>query len=93
MNADALRTGQKILNVVWVVMVLSFFVPMGALSSVLHRIAVLMVAAHLVEFAVFARSLAKLGGGLGQHFVKVLLYGIFHVQLVKLEAGEAGAAH
>ena len=91
MNADALRTGQKVLNVIWVVLALSFFVPMGGLGGVLHRIAFLMVAAHLVEFAVFARSLAKLGGGLGQHFV--LLYGIFHVQLVKLEAGEAGAAH
>jgi uncharacterized protein YhhL (DUF1145 family) len=92
MNADALRTGQKALNVIWVVLALSFVVPLGGIGGVLRGVAVLMLVAHLLEFAVFARQLAGLGGAMGQHFVKVLLYGMFHVQLVKLEAGEAGAA-
>jgi uncharacterized protein YhhL (DUF1145 family) len=93
MNADVLRTGQKALNVVWIVLALSFVLPMGTLGGVLQGVAMLMLAAHLLEFVVFARSLSKLGGSLGGHFVKVLLYGFFHVQLAKLEAGEAGVAH
>jgi uncharacterized protein YhhL (DUF1145 family) len=92
MNGDMLRTGQKVLNVLWVVLALSFFVPMGGLGSILRTVFVLMLAAHFLEFAIFGRTLARLGGSMGQHFVKVLLYGFFHIQLVKLEAGETGTA-
>ena len=92
MNSDMLRTGQKVLNVLWVVLALSFIVPMGGLGSILRSVFVLMLVAHILEFAFFGRTLVKLGGSMGQHLVKVLLYGFFHIQLVKLEAGEAGAA-
>jgi len=89
MNTDLLRNGQKALNVIWVVLALSFLLPLGGLGGTLRGAAVLLLAAHLLEFAVFGRQLTKLGGTLGHHFVKVLLYGFFHIQLVKLEAGEA----
>jgi uncharacterized protein YhhL (DUF1145 family) len=92
MNPETLRTAQKALNAVWVVLALSFVLPLGGLGAVLRGVAVLMLAAHLLEFAVFGRQLAKLGGSLGEHFVKVLLYGFFHIQLAKLEAGDAGPA-
>ena len=92
MNSDMLRTGQKVLNILWVVLAISFFVPMGGLGGILQGVFVLMLGAHLLEFLVFGRTLSKLGGSMGQHLIKVLLYGFFHIQLVKLEAGEASAS-
>ncbi len=92
MNPDVLRTGQKVLNVTWVVLILSFFVPMAGLNGLLQMVAIAMLAAHLVEFAIFGRKLEAAGGSMGQHFWKTLVYGFFHIKRVEAEAGEAGAA-
>ena len=91
MNVDFLRKGKMAINVLWVVLALSLVMPSGALATILHGLLALMLVAHVIEFAVFSRTLAKLGGSMGHHFVQVLLYGVFHIQLVKLEAEPAAA--
>jgi uncharacterized protein YhhL (DUF1145 family) len=91
MNVEALRRAKLVLNVVWVVLAVSFLLPAGPLVGALRLAFVLMLAAHAIEFLFFQRTLARLGGSMGHHFVQVLLYGLFHLQLAKAEAGEGPA--
>ena len=92
MNTELLRRGKTALNVIWVVLAISFVLPTSGFVTLLRGVFVLMLAAHAIEFAVFNRTLARLGGSMGHHCIQVLLYGFFHIQLVKLEADEAQAA-
>jgi uncharacterized protein YhhL (DUF1145 family) len=88
MNVAALRSAKLVLNVVWVVLAASFLLPASPLVGALRLAFVLMLAAHAIEFLFFQRALARLGGSMGHHFVQVLLYGLFHLQLAKAEASQ-----
>lgn len=88
MTVAALHRAKRVLNVVWVVLAVSFLLPAGPLVGALRLAFVIMLAAHALEFLFFQRTLARLGGSLGHHFVQVLFYGLFHLQLAKAEAGE-----
>lgn len=92
MNPEVLRQGKKALNVLWVVLALSFFIPAGGVASVLRAVFVLTLGAHVLEFLVFHRRLLSYGGTLGHHLVQVLLYGFFHIKLAELEAGGTQSA-
>ena len=92
MNPDLLRKGKTALNVVWVALALSFVLPTSGLTTLLRGVFVVMLAAHALEFVIFGRTLAKLGGSMARHLVGVLLYGFFHIQLAKHEAESATAA-
>jgi uncharacterized protein YhhL (DUF1145 family) len=92
MNSDALRHGKTALNVLWVVLALSFVLPTGGIVTLMRGAFLVMLAAHALEFVLFGRTLARLGGSMGHHFVQVLLYGFFHIQLAKLEAAGPAAA-
>jgi len=92
MNAEVLRNGKRALNVVWVVLAASFLIPGEGVPATLRTVFVVLLGAHALELAVFGRTLAKHGGSMGHHAVQTLLYGFFHIQLVKLEA-ETGAAN
>lgn len=87
MNVETLRRGKTVLNVVWIVLAVSFVLPASPLVGFLRLAFVLMLAAHALEFLFFQRTLAGLGGSMGHHCVQMLLYGLFHLQLAKAEAG------
>jgi uncharacterized protein YhhL (DUF1145 family) len=91
MSVATLQRAKTVLNVVWVVLAVSFVLPASPLVGALRLAFVLMLAAHALEFLFFQRTLARLGGSMGQHFVQVLLYGLFHLQLAKARAGEGPA--
>jgi uncharacterized protein YhhL (DUF1145 family) len=92
MNTDALERAKTFLNVFWVVLLVSLVAPLGGLGTILRAVFALMVVAHLIEFAVFYRTLSRLGGSMGHHFVQTLLYGMFHLQLAKARAGQVEAS-
>ena len=89
MNTDLLKRGKQALNVLWVVLAISLFLPGGGLVTLLRAVFSLMLLAHLVEFAIFYRTLSRAGGSMGGHFVQTLLYGVVHLQLIRAEAGGA----
>jgi len=89
MNVDLLRKATMVMNGVWVVLALSFLVPGAEWAATLRLFFAVLLLVHAVEFLIFQRTLASLGGSTGHHFVRVLLYGLFHVQLAKAEAGDA----
>ena len=92
MNPEVLRQGQKALNVLWVVLALSFLVPGGGLAGTLRAVFFIMLAAHVLEFVIFHRKLLSYGGSFGHHLGQVLLYGFFHIKLAELEATGPGSA-
>ena len=91
MNPELLRKGQTALNVLWVVLAVSFVLPTSEWTTLLRGVFAVMLAAHALEFVILGRSLAKLGGSMPRHLVGVLLYGFFHIQLARHEAEEASA--
>ena len=91
MNTDVLRKARIALNVLWVVLAVSFLLPSGPWVGAARGAFVILLAAHALEFLVFHRTLGRLGGSMGHHFVQMLMYGIFHLQLTRAEASEARA--
>lgn len=86
MNTDLLRKGKTALNVLWVVLAVSFLLPAGPWVVAARGAFVILLAAHALEFVVFHRTLARLGGSMGHHFVQMLLYGMVHLQLARADA-------
>lgn len=90
MNEDTLRQGRMFLNVLWVVLAVSLSLPGGGLVGLLQTIFWVMLAAHVIEFAIFHRKILMGAGSAGHHIVQTLLYGFIHIKKVELES--AGAA-
>jgi uncharacterized protein YhhL (DUF1145 family) len=92
-NADLLRRGRAVLAVLWVVLAACFLLPADAAAGVVTGRIVfgVMLLVHALEFLYFRSTLERLGGSMGHHFVQVLLFGVVHVQLARVEAGEVPA--
>ena len=72
---------RAILSLVWIWAVGSFFVDSGdAVWSVGRVVCVTMLAAHVVECAVFRAKLRNAPGSLPSHIAQTLLFGFFHLR-------------
>ncbi|NNL67473.1 MAG: DUF1145 domain-containing protein [Myxococcales bacterium] len=92
MNPDVLRQGRNVMNVVWVVLAVSFVLPAGPIVGTLRAVFAITLAAHVLEFVFFHRKLLAAGGSFGHHLGQVLLYGFFHIKQVELDAGASDPA-
>ncbi len=75
--------------VFWVVCVASFFFA-NPLASVLQFLFWATLAIHVVEFAVFHRTLQRAPGGVGHHLLQTLLFGFFHIREARSLAAAGG---
>ena len=90
MNAERLRRGKTILNVLWVVLAISLFLDGGGFVGLLQTLFWVLLVAHVLEFLFFYRAFAESGEPLGHHFVQTVLYGMVHYQLFQAGRGQSG---
>lgn len=76
--------------VMWLVLLAGMLFGSGMVASIANFFFWALVVIHAVEFFVKKSVLEKAGGSMGQHFVQVMIYGLFHWK--PLEEQQAGAA-
>lgn len=64
--------------VLWIVLVVGSLFGSGTIASVASAVFWGMALVHVAEFFWKRSVLEKAGGSMGQHFVQVLIYGLFH---------------
>ena len=68
-----------ILVIVWLVGVVSFFVPLpGPLNSIFYWLIVFLVVAHVIECGVFFKRVMSAEGNKALHFIQLFLFGVVH---------------
>jgi uncharacterized protein YhhL (DUF1145 family) len=76
--------------VLWLVLLLGMLFGGGTIASISRFGFWALIVIHTIEFFVKKSVLEKAGGSMGQHFVQVLIYGLFHWK--PLEDQQAGQA-
>jgi uncharacterized protein YhhL (DUF1145 family) len=76
--------------VMWLVLLLGMLFGGGTIASISRFGFWALVVIHTIEFFVKKSVLEKAGGSMGQHYVQVLIYGLFHWK--PLEEQQAGQA-
>ncbi len=76
--------------VMWLVLLVGMLVG-GRFGAIAGPIFWLLAVVHLVEFFWKRSVLEKAGGSMGQHFIQVMIYGLFHWKPLE-EAQQGGSA-
>ena len=78
-----MSAGKLAVLVIWLLCGAAFFVGDSTLATVGRWVFWILVAAHVVECAVFLPVLRKAPGSLGGNLFQTLVFGILHVQEVR----------
>ena len=62
----------------WFVLLVGMLFAGGMLASISSGLFWLLVVVHAIEFFAKKSVLEKAGGSMGNHFVQVMIYGLFH---------------
>jgi uncharacterized protein YhhL (DUF1145 family) len=77
--------------VLWLVLLTSFFLPDDSVGAQIGRIGFFVTAiAHVAEFFIYRRKLALAEGTMNDHFLQVLIFGLFHLKEVDAELAAKG---
>lgn len=76
--------------VMWLVLLIGMLIGSGTIASISSFAFWALIVIHGIEFFVKKGVLEKAGGSMGQHFVQVMIYGLFHWK--PLEEQQAGAS-
>lgn len=75
--------------VLWLALLASFLVSSSVLAAVGRVVFLLLLAAHVVECAVFLPRLRRAPGSLAGHLLQTLVFGVVHVR--ELPAGASSS--
>lgn len=86
MSESQLRTGRRVVGVLWLCGVLSFLLPAGSTGHLIGQVLFwALLGSHAIECALYWRSLQATGKPMAGQVLQVILFGVLHYQEVKKE--------